>query len=68
MKIMVTAILVGAVGVYALIALRPPAWTFGRFHVGGVLLEAVLFGIGLAILGYCPGTGMAGSGEGAGMR
>jgi hypothetical protein len=30
-----------------------------------VLLGAVLFGVGLAVIGYCPGTGMAGSGEGA---
>jgi hypothetical protein len=30
-----------------------------------MLIGALLFGAGLAVLGYCPGTGMAGGGEGS---
>ena len=34
------------------------------FHYGGILLGAVLFGAGMTILGYCPGTTVAACGEG----
>lgn len=34
------------------------------FLIGGVLLGGVLFGVGMAVLGYCPGTGVAACGEG----
>ena len=63
-KIMLTAILVGAIGVYALAAanlanLHVKPMLLGRIVVGGLL-----FGIGLAVFGYCPGTGVAACGEG----
>ena len=32
--------------------------------LGGVLLGGVCFGVGMAALGYCPGTSVAGCGEG----
>jgi hypothetical protein len=35
------------------------------FQPAAMLLGAILFGGGIAILGYCPGTGMAGAGEGS---
>lgn len=63
-KIMGTAVVVGAIGVYALVAMdlaslhiRPLLW-------GGVVLGAALFGTGMAIFGYCPGTSVAACGEG----
>ena len=31
---------------------------------GGVIVGAILFGIGMAIFGYCPGTSVAACGEG----
>src|SRR5688500_12430833 len=59
-----TAVVVGAVGVYALIMadmaslhIRPALWA-------GVFLGAVCFGIGMAVFGYCPGTSVAACGEG----
>jgi len=63
-KIMATAVIVGAVGVYALAAtglaslhVKPALW-------GGVLLGALCFGAGIALFGYCPGTSVAACGEG----
>jgi uncharacterized membrane protein YedE/YeeE len=64
-KVMTTAIVIGAAGVYALVALGAARLDIWPLQVAGVLIGAVLFGIGLAVFGYCPGTGMAGSGEGS---
>ena len=65
LKIMATAIVVGAAGVYALVGLELARLDIWPLQLGGVLLGAVLFGVGLAVFGYCPGTGLAGSGEGS---
>lgn len=65
LKIMTTAIVVGAVGVYALVALGAASLHLRPFLLGGVLLGAVAFGAGMAVLGYCPGTSVAASGEGS---
>src|SRR4051794_7669958 len=62
LKVMATAIVVGSAGVYTLVALGAAELDIWPFQVAAVLLGAVLFGIGLAVIGYCPGTGMAGSG------
>jgi uncharacterized membrane protein YedE/YeeE len=64
-KIMITAILTGSAGVYFLVergAVRLDIWPF---QPAAMLIGALLFGVGLAVLGYCPGTGMAGAGEGS---
>ena len=63
-KIMSAAVVVGSVGVYALVA---GGWA--SLHVkpllfGGVLVGATMFGVGMAVLGYCPGTSVAACGEG----
>jgi len=64
LKVMGSAVVVGAVGIYSLLALdwislhvKPLAWT-------GIAVGGVLFGIGMAIFGYCPGTSVAACGEG----
>lgn len=56
LKIMLTAVLVGAVGLrlfqsLGLVRPSPKAGSWGRNAVGGLI-----FGIGFAVLGYCPGT------------
>lgn len=63
-KIMGTAVVVGSVGVYALVASDHAELHVKPFMLGGVLLGGVCFGVGMAVLGYCPGTGVAACGEG----
>jgi hypothetical protein len=64
LKVMGTAIVVGSVGVHLLVSLGMANLHVKPLLPGGVLLGAVLFGTGMAILGYCPGTGVAACGEG----
>lgn len=63
-KIMGTAVVVGAIGIYALLPteavslhIKPLAW-------GGIIFGGLCFGVGMTLLGYCPGTGVAACGEG----
>ncbi len=63
-KIMGTAVVVGSVGVYAYVASGHADLHVKPFILGGVLLGGVCFGIGMVVLGYCPGTGVAACGEG----
>ena len=64
-KIMGTAIVTGAIGVYFLVDRGAASLDIWPFQPASMLLGAALFGIGLTIIGYCPGTGMAGAGEGS---
>ncbi|MGJ8723241.1 MAG: YeeE/YedE thiosulfate transporter family protein [Roseibacillus sp.] len=59
-KVMLTAITVGSIGVYLFARLD---WIAG-YHIKdtlvlGVSLGGLLFGAGMVIYGYCPGTGIA---------
>lgn len=63
-KVMATAVAVGSVGVYALVTMGLATLHIKPALLGGVVVGGLLFGIGLAIFGYCPGTGVAASGEG----
>jgi uncharacterized membrane protein YedE/YeeE len=64
-RIMLVAALTGAIGVYALRAADITYLDIWPFQPAAMLVGAALFGVGIAILGYCPGTGMAGAGEGS---
>lgn len=64
LKVMFTAIVVGGVGVWIL-----HGQGLANFHIKpaamlAVVLGAVLFGIGMVVYGYCPGTGVAAIGTG----
>ena len=56
LKIMLSAVFTGMIGLYFMqnrgwIKLRPKAGSWGKNAIGGLI-----FGIGFALLGYCPGT------------
>jgi uncharacterized protein len=59
-----------AIGVGAVILAFETGMGFASFHikpliVGGIVLGGILFGVGMAILGYCPGTLLVSLGEGS---
>jgi hypothetical protein len=64
LKIMAAAIATGAIGVNFLIAMGWADAHIVSASLGRILTGAVLFGIGMAVLGYCPGTSVAACGEG----
>lgn len=64
-KVMLTAIIVGGIGVFVLHAGGLAAYHIKPANLLAVALGAVLFGIGMAIYGYCPGTGLAATGTGS---
>ena len=63
-KIMGSAIAVGSVGVHVLQRTGHAKLDIKPLRLGGIVPGAVLFGAGLAVLGYCPGTTLAAIGEG----
>jgi uncharacterized protein len=63
-KMMGTAVVVGAIGVYALVANDLASLHIRPAVFGGVLVGGFSFGIGMAVFGYCPGTSVAACGEG----
>jgi hypothetical protein len=65
MKMMLTAIVTGGAGTYAMQSFGWVTLSVKPMLLGGVLLGSVLFGVGLAILGYCPGTGVAAAAQGS---
>lgn len=65
-KVMLTAMVVGGVGVYGMLQLG----MIEGLHVKAAHLLAnglggLIFGAGMAVLGYCPGTGVAALGDGS---
>jgi hypothetical protein len=65
LKIMLSAVIVGMVGVHFLnslgiVKLHPKAGSVGQTVVG-----SLIFGLGFAILGYCPGTVAGAVGQGS---
>jgi uncharacterized membrane protein YedE/YeeE len=64
LKVMVSAVVVGMIGIYALhtaglVNLHIKPTRYGTNTLGGIL-----FGIGFGLAAYCPGTGAAALGQG----
>lgn len=65
LKFMMTALVVSMVGLYGLRSLglvtfpTPPAT-----YIVGNIVGGLIFGVGMALTGFCPGTCAAGAGEG----
>jgi len=63
-KFMLSSVLVGMVGVYALVGLGWAELSIKSTVLGANILGGLLFGIGWGFLGYCPGTSAGAVGEG----
>lgn len=59
LKIMFTAIIVGGIGVLLLKSSGHAQYHIKPANMLGVVLGAALFGVGMVLYGYCPGTGVA---------
>lgn len=59
LKVMLTAIIVGGLGVLALVDLGAATYHLRDANMLAVVLGATLFGVGMVLYGYCPGTGVA---------
>jgi len=64
-KIMLTAAVTGMVGVYALRSLGLATLHPKPGSVGATVVGGLIFGVGFAVLGYCPGTVAGAVGQGA---
>ena len=58
LKIMFTAIIVGGIGVLILHGAGHAQYHIKPANMLGVALGAALFGVGMVLYGYCPGTGI----------
>ncbi len=63
-KIMLTAIVVGMVGVFTLHHFGKVNLHIKATRVGSNIIGGLLFGAGFALLGYCPGTAATALGQG----
>ena len=63
-KVMVTAIVVGMVGIFAMHAMGLVKLHVKPNRYASNVVGGLLFGVGLGVLGYCPGTGAAALGQG----
>lgn len=63
-KFMLSAILVGMVGILLLSSAGVITLSHKPMNLGAVLLGGGLFGIGWAVMGYCPGTSVGAIAEG----
>jgi uncharacterized membrane protein YedE/YeeE len=59
LKVMLTAIIVGGVGVLVLVNLGAAKFHVRDANMLGTIIGAAIFGVGMVLYGYCPGTGLA---------
>ena len=65
LKIMMTAIIVGGLGVLALNSAGLANYHIKAANMLGVVLGAAIFGVGMVVYGYCPGTAIAAAASGS---
>lgn len=63
-KFMLSAILVGMVGIQLLAGAGIIALSHKAMNLGAVVVGGALFGCGWAVMGFCPGTSIGALGEG----
>lgn len=59
LKIMFTAIVIGGIGVALLNSNGMAKWHVKDADMLGIVIGSALFGFGMVVYGYCPGTGIA---------
>jgi uncharacterized membrane protein YedE/YeeE len=64
LKVMVSAILVGMVGIYFFVDLGIGELSLKPTVLGANIIGGLIFGLGWGMLGYCPGTAVGAAGEG----
>ena len=65
LKVMLTAIIVGGLGVLVFVHLGLAKWHVRDANMLAVLIGGGLFGVGMVLYGYCPGTAVAAVGTGS---
>ena len=63
-KLMLSAIIVGAIGIYLFNDLGVIKLSLKGTSIGGQVVGGLIFGVGWALLGYCPGISAGALGEG----
>jgi len=63
-KLILMAIAVGTVGIYALDLVDMANMSIKPTYVVGITIAGLIFGVGFAVAGYCPGTCVVAAGEG----
>jgi uncharacterized protein len=63
-KVMLTAIAVGMIGIFTLHRLAKVNLHIKPTRIGANLIGGLIFGAGFALIGYCPGTAAAALGQG----
>ena len=63
-KVMLTAIIVGCIGIFALYALGLVKLHVKPTRYAANIIGGLIFGVGFGLMGYCPGTGAAALGQG----
>jgi len=64
LKFMLSAIIVGTVGINLLVSTGIVGLKIKATYVAANLIGGLLFGVGWAVVGYCPGTSVGALGEG----
>jgi len=64
LKFMMSAIMVGMVGIMLLVDMEIIKLGHKSMNMGAVLIGGALFGAGWAVMGFCPGTSVGALGEG----
>lgn len=64
-KIMLTAIVVGMIGIATLHHFAKVNLHLKPTHIGANIIGGLMFGAGFALMGYCPGTAAAALGQGS---
>lgn len=63
-KFMATTIAIGMIATYAIAQFVPMHFDIKPTYIAGVFVGGLIFGVGFAVGGYCPGTCVVGVGEG----